>query len=78
MEESKGADEEDDEEEEKGTPLLDGASSTPKVSKANQMIEHWRQRIAEKEKEIYMPEDYNGGRPRFSSIATSDKRRIFE
>ena len=42
MEESKGADEEDDEEEEKGIPLLDAASSTPKVSKANQMIEHWR------------------------------------
>jgi len=25
-----------------------------------------------------MPEDYNGGRPRFNSIATSDRRRIFE
>ena len=48
------------------------------MSKANQLIEHWRQRISEKEKEIYMPEEYNGGRPRFNSIVTSDRRRIFE
>jgi|LauGreDrversion4_2_1035121.scaffolds.fasta_scaffold280281_1 hypothetical protein len=25
-----------------------------------------------------MPENYNGGRPRFNSIATSDRRRIYD
>ena len=36
-------------------------------SKANQIIEHWRNRLAEKAKEIYLPEDFNGGRPRLNS-----------
>lgn len=39
-----------------------------KQSKANQIIDHWRNRLAEKAKEIYLPENYNGGRPRFNSI----------
>lgn len=42
-------------------------------SKANKVIEHWRNRLAEKAKEIYLPEDYNGGRPRLNS---TDPERV--
>jgi hypothetical protein len=32
------------------------------------VIEHWRKRVAEIEKQYYIPEDYNRGRPRNKSI----------
>ena len=39
-----------------------------KKSKASQVIEHWRKKIAEKEKEFFIADGFNGGRPRSHSF----------